>query len=29
MPRTYPELLSEQDINDVIAYMLTLKSGKD
>lgn len=29
MPRTYPELLTEQDINDVIAYMLTLKSGQD
>lgn len=29
MPRTYAELLTEQDINDLIAYMLTLKSGVD
>ncbi len=29
MPRTYAELLTEQDINDLIAYMLTLKSGQD
>ena len=29
MPRNYPAMLSEQDINDLIAYMLTLKSGQD
>jgi len=29
MPRNYPALLSEQDINDLIAYMLTLQSGSD
>lgn len=29
MPRTYAELLTTQDINDLIAYMLTLTSGVD
>lgn len=29
MPRNYAQTLTEQDINDLIAYMLTLKSGKD
>jgi mono/diheme cytochrome c family protein len=29
MPRTYPETLTDQDVDDLIAYMLTLKSGVD
>jgi cytochrome c2 len=29
MPRNYAQLLNEQDINDLIAYMLSLKSGSD
>jgi cytochrome c553 len=29
MYREYPEVLSQQDVNDLLAYMLTLQSGQD